>query len=76
LQKLLPNPNPNNRKIFKAVTEELDIDERYSDDHVNELINVLDIITNYFIVKAIETNGNGLLTTTSSSITSPTPPTD
>ncbi|KAL5240417.1 hypothetical protein ACI65C_007827 [Semiaphis heraclei] len=76
LQKSLPNPNPNNRKTFKAVTEELDIDERYSDDHVNKLINVLEIITNYFIVKAIETNRNGLLTTTSStSIASPTPPT-
>jgi len=65
LQKSLSNPNPNNRKTFKALTEELDIDEHYSEDHVNELIDVLDKITNYFIVKAIQKN--------ESLTTSPTP---
>jgi len=71
LQKSLPNPNPDNRKTFKALTEELDIDEYYSEDHVNELIDVLEKTTNYFIVKAIEKNE--LLTTPP---TPPTPPMD
>lgn len=70
LQKSLSNPNPNNRKTLKAVTEELDLDEHYSDDHVNELIDVLEITTNYFIVKAIERNA--LL---KEPPTPPTPPT-
>ncbi|XP_029344206.1 uncharacterized protein LOC100573813 isoform X2 [Acyrthosiphon pisum] len=67
LQKSLSNLNPNIRKTFKALTEELDIDEHYSDDHVNELIDVLEKTTNYFIIKAIEKN--------ESLTTPPTPPT-
>jgi len=74
LQKSLSKTNPNNRKTFKALTEELDIDEHYSDDHINELIDVLEKTTNYFIVKAIEKNES--LTTPPISPTPPTPPTD
>ncbi|KAF0768113.1 NAD-dependent protein deacetylase HST1-like [Aphis craccivora] len=56
-QKLLPNPNTNNRKIFEALIEELDIDERVDDDvKVNELINGLEKTTNYFISSGIKRN--------------------
>lgn len=71
LQKSLPNPNPDNRKTFEALTEELNINEHYSDNHVNELIDVLEKITNYFIVKTIENNE---ITAPPTPSTPPTPP--
>jgi len=74
VQKSLSNPNPKNRKTFKAVTEELGIDKLYSDDRVNKLIDVLEKTTNYFIVKAIEKNES--LTMPPTSPTPPTPPMD
>lgn len=56
-QKLVPKPNTNNRKVFEALIEELDIDERVDDDDkVNELINGLDKTTNYLISSGIERN--------------------
>ncbi|XP_026804277.1 DNA-directed RNA polymerase II subunit RPB1-like [Rhopalosiphum maidis] len=55
-QKSLPNPKTDNRKIFNALIEELDIDQRVSDDKVNELINGLEKITNYFISSGIKKN--------------------
>ncbi|KAE9534478.1 hypothetical protein AGLY_008568 [Aphis glycines] len=56
-QKLVPKPNTNNRKVFEALIEELDIDERVDDDDkVNELINGLDKTTNYFISSGIKRN--------------------
>lgn len=56
LQKSLPNPNTNNRKIFEALIEELDIDEHVDDDKVNELINGLEKTTNFFISSGIKKN--------------------
>ncbi|XP_060854816.1 uncharacterized protein LOC132932452 isoform X2 [Rhopalosiphum padi] len=55
-QKSLPNPKTDNRKIFNALIEELEIDQRVSDDKVNELIDGLEKITNYFISSGIKKN--------------------
>jgi len=55
-QKSLPNPKTDNRNVFNALIEELDIDQRVSDDKVNELIDGLEKITNYFISSGIKKN--------------------
>ncbi|XP_025205255.1 uncharacterized protein LOC112601721 [Melanaphis sacchari] len=65
IQTTLPNPHTNNGKIFEALIEELDIDQRFDYSLVNELIDDLNKITNFFISSGLKKNEE--LTTTPTS---------